>query len=103
MEPTSSIMQPIAQFGFAGVSAVLLGILIWVVKLFIAAMQSHHTAVVELTKSTMSELHNNTVQFTHAFESANMARSQQLKVLEALHDRLVERPCLLPRFHDDGK
>lgn len=96
MDP-SPLLEPTLQYGFAGLSAGLLAALIWVVKLFLKAMEEHHQAVVALTKSTTAELHDSTSLIGAAFLKVHEAHAKQIEVLDLLHDKLLERPCILER------
>lgn len=96
MQP-DALLEPAMQYGFAGLSASLLATLIWIVKMFVAAMREHHEAVVQLTEKTTAELHDNAALVGSAFIRVHEAHAKQIEVLECLHDKLLERPCILER------
>ena len=96
MEPTG-IMQPLMQFGFAGLSAVLLGVLIWLVKLFIGTITEHNSTLVDVTKDTTTEIEKNTAAIAASFEKVHEVHARQLNVLEKTHQELLKRPCILPK------
>jgi len=96
MDP-NGVLEPVMQYGFAGIASALLAALIWIVKMFIGSMKEHHDAVVALTKTTMMELHENTSVITSAFAKVHESHDKQAAVLDELHDKLLERPCILDR------
>jgi cell division protein FtsB len=56
---TLTTLSPVLQFGFAGVCVILLGMICWLIKLFVAtvrqmtrAVQANTTAIIALTGRT---------------------------------------------------
>ena len=87
-----TIAAPIIQYGFAGLCAVLLAILVWLVKTFAQVVKDLHNQSVELTQTTTSVVKEN----TEAIREVKSVEDQQVAVLTQLKDKLLERPCLLP-------
>jgi uncharacterized protein (DUF305 family) len=75
----------------------LLAVVIWLVKMFIKAMADHHQAIVEVTRETTAEINRNTTAIASAFRDVHEAHRRQLAIMDDLHDRLLQRPCLLPK------
>ncbi len=96
MDPTG-IMSPLMQFGFAGLSASLLGVLIWLVKSFISAMKCHNDALVKVTRETTNEIAKNTAAIAASFDRVHDVHDKQLATLQATHQELLQRPCLLDK------
>lgn len=88
-----NMMDPILQFGFAGLSVVLLGILVWLVKQFLAAIQRHNEALVEVVKDTTEVIKDNTA----AIAAVGAKDDEQLEILREMEKRLLTRPCLIPK------
>lgn len=79
---TSLFLEPIIQYGFIGFSAVLLGIIIWLIKQLLSAMRMTHRVIAENT-DVVKDLHSSIKEIT---------RSQQ-----RLHDKIISRPCISKR------
>ena len=79
MEPNTLFLQPLVQYGFLGFSAVLLGVVIWLIKrllIVISAMNtvvSENTAAMKLLTATVSDL---------------------MVLTRSLHDKIISRPCI---------
>ena len=73
------IGQPIVQFGFVGFSAVLLGLVIWLIKRLLAVLDAN-TRVIEANTAAIRDLTSMT--------------SDLLKLNRSLHDKLISRPCI---------
>lgn len=77
---SDAILDPLVQHGFLGLSAVLLGLLIWLVR-----------KVLELLERTNTIIHEN----TQAIRSLDLRNSELLRVTGDLRDRLLSRPCII--------
>lgn len=77
MDPaTSAIMQPIFQYGFAGLSAVLLGILVWMIRRLLTLLESNGAIIA-----------NN----TNALENL----TERMHTMDDVRDRMLKRPCMM--------
>jgi hypothetical protein len=82
LEPTTLFLQPLVQYGFLGFSAVLLGVVIWLIKrllIVITAMNtvvSDNTAAMKMLTATVADL---------------------MILTRSLHDKLISRPCIANR------
>lgn len=76
---TNNIMTPVMQYGFAGLSAVLLGILVWLIR-----------ELLEVLKET-----NNVIAInTQAIKNVDGNSQAALKVGIEVKDELYKRPCI---------
>ena len=73
------VLQPIVRFGFVGFSAVLLGILVWLIKRLLAALE----------RNTEVIAHN-----TQAIRDLSSMTTDLLALSRSLHDKLISRPCI---------
>jgi len=73
------LTQPLVQYGFLGFSAVLLGVVIWLIKKLLAVLEAN-TNVIQANTQAISDLTRMT--------------SDLLKINRSLHDKLISRPCI---------
>ena len=73
------MVEPIVRYGFMGFSAVLLGLVIWLIRRLLAVLDAN-TRVIEANTSAIRDLTNMT--------------SDLLKLNRSLHDKLISRPCI---------
>ena len=79
MDPTDLLVQPIVQYGFLGFSAVLLGIVVWLIKRLLVVLE-RNSEVVNANTSAINTL---------------SAMTADLLVLNRnLHDKIISRPCI---------
>jgi len=75
---TTTIMQPIMQFGFAGLCVALLGIVIWLIKQLLAVIDRNNIVVMGNTQAIMA-----------VDKNAKDARDIALE----LKNEIIRRPC----------
>ncbi len=73
------IAQPVIQYGFLGFSAVLLGLVIWLIRKLLSVLEAN-TRVIEENTAAIRDLTSMT--------------SDLLKLNRSLHDKLISRPCI---------
>ncbi|MBI5725254.1 MAG: hypothetical protein HZA50_14945 [Planctomycetes bacterium] len=76
------IMQPIVQYGFLGFSAVLLGIVVWLIRRLLELLDANNRIIAANTDA-IRDLTNMT--------------SDLLKLNRSLHDKIISRPCIAAR------
>lgn len=76
------VTEPIIQYGFLGLSAVLLVIIIWLIKQLLRVIDANNRIIAANTKAIA--------------ESGELVRDL-LKVTRATHDLLISRPCIALR------
>lgn len=54
-----NIMEPIFQYGFAGMCTILLGIIVWLIKVLTKTMEGQSTRLVDLQKKTNQVIDRN--------------------------------------------
>ena len=72
--------NPIVQCGFAGMCAVLLGIIVWLIKQLLTVLKETNTVIGENTK-TIGMLHTTS--------------NEEIVVLRDIQAKLMARPCLM--------
>ncbi|MCE5306371.1 MAG: hypothetical protein LLG20_01895 [Acidobacteriales bacterium] len=82
---TKGIAELLIQGGFAGMCAVLLGLLFWMIKTLIALIREHNT-VLQAHTIVMSEI--------------DKRSGELLQLNRQVHDRLLARPCLMKKTDD---
>ena len=73
------ILEPIVQYGFLGFSAVLLGVVVWLIRKLMDVLDANGKIIAANTKA-MSE-------------NTSMV-SDLLALNRSLHDKLISRPCI---------
>ena len=73
------ILQPIIQYGFLGFSAVLLGIIIWLIRRLLGVLEANNLIIAANT-AAIERLMNDT--------------DDLLKLNRSLHDKIISRPCI---------
>jgi len=73
------MVEPIVKYGFMGFSAVLLGLVIWLIRRLLAVLDAN-TRVIEANTAAIRDL-------THM-------TSDLLRLNRSLHDKLISRPCI---------
>jgi len=74
-----NFLSPIMQYGFAGLSAVLLAILVWLIKKLLDLLEKTNQIISDNTK---------------AIRDVDERTIDELKLLRAIHDKLLSRPCM---------
>ena len=78
----SIIMQPIVQYGFLGFSAVLLGIVVWLIKRLLKVLEGNTRIIAAATEASK--------------EQTRMI-ADLLSLNRSLHDKIISRPCIAAR------
>jgi len=73
------VTQPIVQYGFLGFSAVLLGLVIWLIQKLLKALEASSAIIAANTEA----IRNLTAQ-----------TCDLLKLNRSVHDKLLARPCI---------
>jgi len=76
------IATPVIQYGFLGFSAVLLGLVIWLMRKLLAVLEANNR-ILEANTDAIRDLTNMT--------------SDLLKLNRSLHDKVISRPCIAMR------
>ena len=79
MEVTPDIMAPVVQYGFAGLSMVLLAILVWLINQLLVLIKSNNEA--------LNAVHASTQQMISL-------ASDGVRLQREIHDKLLARPCI---------
>ena len=80
------VLQPIVRFGFVGFSAVLLGVVVWLTKGLLAAIE-RNTEVIARNTEVIRQLSSMTKDL--------------LALSRSLHDKVISRPCIARDKHPD--
>ena len=73
------VTQPIVQYGFLGFSAVLLGVVIWLIKKLLGVLEANNRIIAANTEA----IRNLTAQ-----------TCDLLALSRSVHDKLLARPCI---------
>ncbi len=73
------IMSPLIQYGFAGFSIVLLGVLIWLTRELLSVVKESNKVIAENTRAIISVDKNTTNTF---------------EIMVEIKDELLKRPCI---------
>ena len=72
-------LQPIIQYGFLGFSAVLLGVVIWLIKRLLAVLEATNRIIAANTE---------------AIHDLTKLTGDLVKLNRAVYDKLISRPCI---------
>jgi hypothetical protein len=73
------ITQPVVQYGFLGFSAVLLGVVIWLIRQLLDVLRQTNRVVASNTE---------------AIRNLTGMTLDLLKLDRSLHDKIISRPCI---------
>jgi hypothetical protein len=79
--PTSILTEPITQYGMAGMCAVLVAIIIWLIQKLLDALKETNAVISSLTE---------------VLRASAKTADDTLKLQIQLKDQLLSRPCMLP-------
>ncbi len=82
MEEKALLLDPIIQYGFAGMCAVLLVIIVWLIR-----------NLMKLLEKTNEIISAN----TQAICQVDKHSIEALKILRETHDKIIARPCIAKR------
>jgi len=95
-----ALLQPVLQAGFAGMAAVLLGIMIWLAKRVLDQADKNRTAQVDSDTrmaDQVQKMSDAMAQNTLASRNLVDAMNVQTAELRKLAEELMTRPCLSMR------
>ena len=72
-------MSPLIQYGFAGFSLILLGVLIWLIRELLLVLKENNRVIAENTQAIKSVDKNTTNTFA---------------IMVEIKDELLKRPCI---------
>ena len=73
------VTQPLIQYGFVGFSAVLLGVIIWLIQRLLTVLERNSEVIARNTEAI-----RDLTSMTHDL----------LKLNRSLHDKIISRPCI---------
>jgi len=76
---TTNLMTPVMQYGFAGFSVILLGILIWLIRELLKVLKENNIVIAANTQ---------------AIQAVDKHSADTLSVAIELKDELLKRPCI---------
>ncbi|MBI5725020.1 MAG: hypothetical protein HZA50_13750 [Planctomycetes bacterium] len=76
------ITQPVVQYGFLGFSAVLLGVVVWLIRRLLELLHMNNHIIAANTE---------------AIRDLTCMTSDLLKLNRSLHDKIISRPCIAAR------
>ena len=79
---TDWVLAPLTQYGFLGLSAILLALVFWLIRKLLMVLEASNAIIAANTKA-ISDLTNMTADL--------------LKLNRSLHDKVISRPCIAQR------
>lgn len=73
------MVQPVVQYGFLGFSAVLLGVVIWLIRRLLEVLEANNRIIAANTE---------------AIRDLTGMTCDLLKLHRSLHDKIISRPCI---------
>lgn len=86
MNETVNLAAPYMQLGFAGLSVVLLGIIVWLIRII-------RTLIVRLL-GILGQNNQIIAANTCAITELRKTTAEELNLIRELRDRMFQRPCL---------
>jgi len=75
----TSIFEPIVQYGFAGMAAVQLGVIVWM----------HSRTAAQYDKSVEAQ-----IKLAEALQSLSESTKDDTHATRKLHEKMLARPCI---------
>jgi len=79
METHELLLQPVVQYGFLGFSAVLLGVVIWLIKRLLSVLEATNRII---------------AANTGAIKDVTVLTGDLLRLNRQVYDKLLSRPCI---------
>ncbi|NLX60486.1 MAG: hypothetical protein GXY74_15530 [Phycisphaerae bacterium] len=76
------IIAPVVRYGFLGLSAVLLVIIVWLIRKLLQALEANQQIVAENTS---------------AIDNMTRTTGELMKLTRSVHQKLLARPCIASR------
>ena len=76
---TEVLLAPLAQHGFAGITAVLLAIQVWLIRRLLGVLEDNNAVIAENTA---------------ALRNLDNRANESVRLCGDIRDRLLERPCI---------
>ena len=73
------VTQPIVQYGFLGFSAVLLGVVIWLIRRLLDVLEANNRIITANTE---------------AIRDLTAMTRDLLQLNRSVHDKVISRPCI---------
>ena len=73
------VAEPIIQYGFLGLSAVLLGIIVWLIRRLLGVLEANNEIIAANTQ---------------AIQNQNKTMGDLMALSRSLHDKIISRPCI---------
>ena len=80
------MIQPVVQYGFLGFSAVLLGVVIWLIRRLLGVLEANNRVI-----SANTEAIRDLMRMT----------GDLMKINRSLHDKIISRPCIAAKERTD--
>ena len=80
------MIQPVVQYGFLGFSAVLLGVVIWLIRRLLGVLEAY-SRVISANTEAIRDLMSMT--------------GDLMKINRSLHDKIISRPCIAAKERTD--
>ncbi len=72
----------VIQGGFAGLSFILVGVIVWLIKQLLGVLKQNNTVITSNTE---------------AIRVMNSEAMEQRRLMRGIHDALLQRPCMMER------
>lgn len=95
--PPKWLAEPIVQYGFVGMSAVLLCVVVWLIWKVLGLFKDNQTVIAANTKAItelMAEMQANGEKMKAQHDALFENQRDLLKLERSLHDKIIARPCI---------
>lgn len=82
-------LEPIVQYGFLGLSAILLGIIVWLIRRLLVLLEQTNSIIAQNTQAIAKN--------SSAIDEQTLQTAETAKAVWRLHDKLISRPCIAAR------
>lgn len=79
VDPVSGLLEPMMQYGFAGMSAVLISIIVWLIGKLLKLLQQTNAIIAANTE---------------AIRGVDERTRDELKLMRDLREKILARPCI---------
>ena len=79
-EVDPSLLTPVMQYGFAGMSVILVAVIVWLIRRLLAVLEKTNEIIAANTE---------------AIRDVDHRTAEELNLVRDLREKLLQRPCLL--------
>ena len=88
------VLSPMVQFGFAGFSAVLIGIVVWMIKKMSGIFETMNILIKNNTK-VIGEFNSSMGDVRDEIKYVKSDQAEHIALTRDMREKLLSRPCMI--------